>query len=42
MDKLDHETQTALKYSMFPRIFHRIGGSPNRYGTDFIGGQGWN
>ena len=34
------EAQTAVKYSMFPRILHRIDGLPNRYGTDCIGGQG--
>ncbi len=42
MKKLKHETQTALKYSMFPQIFHRIDGATNVYAIDFIGGQGWN
>jgi hypothetical protein len=36
------EAKTSVKYSMFPRIFHRTGGAGNRYGIDFIGGQGWN
>lgn len=42
MKKLKHETQTALKYSMFPQIFHRLDGATNVYAIDFIGGQGWN
>jgi|HubBroStandDraft_6_1064221.scaffolds.fasta_scaffold1647736_1 hypothetical protein len=36
----EREAQTVMKYSMSPRIFHRIGGVHKRYGIDLMVARG--